>query len=102
MFIYGFSLSSIIYSLGTKGIIVSLIDLFPHKFLFLVVMLLLTFYSLSFGVKLIKYFFFKRPINFPSVMSKYLKILLISLSISVFIAIYEVFISNYLINFFNI
>ena len=102
MFIYGFSLSSIIYTFGTKGLLVSLIDLFPHKFIFLVIMLLLTFYSLSFAIKLIRYFFFKRPINFQSAMSKYLKILLISLSISIFITIYEVFISNYLINFFNI
>lgn len=96
-FLFGFSISSIINSFGFKGILISLIDLFPHKFLFLIVMLLISFYSLSFSIKLIRHLFLKKPINFREAMNKYFKILVISLSVSIFISLYEVFISSYLI-----
>ena len=96
-FIFGFSLSSIIYSYGFKGILISLIDLIPNKFIYLIVLLLMTFYSLSFSIKLIKHLFLKKPINFKEAMSKYFKILIISLSISLFITIYEVFLEHLLI-----
>lgn len=100
-FLFGFSISSIIYSLKTKGILISIIDLLPHKLLFLVVLLLITFYSISFSIKLFKSLFLKKQINIRESMNKYTKILIISLSISIFIALYEVFISNYLIKMFN-
>ena len=100
-FILGFSLSSIINSFGFKGILIALFDLFPHKISFIIVLLLVTFYSVSFSIKLIKHLFFKRPINFRESMNKYFKILIISLSISLVISIYEVFISPYLINIFE-
>ena len=96
-FIFGFSLSSIIYSYGFKGILISLIDLILNKFVYLIVLLLMTFYSLSFSIKLIKHLFFKKPINFKEAMSKYFKILIISLSLSLFITIYEVFLEHLLI-----
>ena len=96
-FIFGFSLSSIVYSYGFKGILISIIDLFPNKFIYLASILLITFYSLSFSIKLINHLFLKKSINFKEAMNKYLKILIISLLISLFITIYEVFIEHYLI-----
>ena len=96
-FVFGFSLSSIINSFGFKGIVISLLDLFPHKFTFLIVLLLVTFYSLSFSIKLIKNLFFKKVINLKEAMSKYFKILIICLSISLIITLYEVFISSFFI-----
>lgn len=101
-FLLGFSLSSIMNSFGFKGILISLFDLFPHKISFLIVLLLVTFYSISFSIKLIKHLFFKKPINFRESMNKYFKILIISLSCSLIISIYEVFISLYLINLIEI
>ena len=96
-FVFGFSLSNIINSFGLKGILISLLDLFPHKFTFLIVLLVVTFYSLSFSIKLIKNLFFRKVINLKEAMKKYFKILIISLSISVFITLYEVFISSFFI-----
>ena len=96
-FVFGFSISSIINSFGAKGILIALIDLFPHKLIFLIVLLLITFYSISFSIKLIKNLFLKRIVNLKESMSKYFKILIISLSISVFISLYEVFISSFFI-----
>ena len=101
-FLFGFSISSIIYTYGFKGILVSIIELFPHKLLFLIILILLTFYSLSFSIILFTNLFLKRPINFRESMNKYVKILIISLTFTLFITLYEVFAVNYLLNFFNI
>ncbi len=100
-FLFGFSFVSIISTYGLKGLLISFIHMFPHQILFLIVILLLTFYASSFSLKLFKYLFLKRPISFKEVMSKYLKILLISLTVSLFISLYDGFISNFLVNLFN-
>lgn len=99
-FLFGFSLSSIVSSFGFKGILLSFIQLIPHKFTFLCVLLLITFYSISFSLKIFKNFFLKRPINFRDSMNKYIKILFLSLIITLFISLYEGFVANYLVNFF--
>ena len=96
-FIFGFSISSIIYSFGIKGMFYVLCDLIFNKFIYLVIILLSTFYSLSFSYKLIKYLFLKKSINFRDAMNKYFKILIISLTVSLFITIYEVYILHFLI-----
>lgn len=101
-FIFGFSISSIMYSFGFKGILISLINVIINKFAYIVVLLLITRYSISFSIKLFKHLFLRKPINFRETMNKYLKVLIISLVISLFISIYESFISNYLLNFFNL
>ncbi len=99
-FLFGFSLSSIFSSFGFKGALLSVIELFPHKVLYLIVLLLITFYALSFSFKIFRNFFLKRPINFRESMNRYLKILLICLVTTLFISLYESFVVGYLINFF--
>ena len=100
-FFFGFSLSSIICTYKWGGILRSLVHLFPHQLLFLIVLLLVTFYAVSFCLKLFNYLFFKKMINFREVMRKYLKILLICSLTTIFISLYEVYISTYLLNLFN-
>ncbi len=101
-FLLGFSLSSIFYTFKFKGILVTIFNLIPSKILFLVILLLITFYSVSFSIKLFKHLFLKMPINFRESMNKYLKVLLISLVVSIFISLFEAIISIYLLNLFNI
>lgn len=101
-FLLGFSLSSIFYTFKFKGILVTIFNLIPSKLLFLIVLLLITFYSISFSVKLYKHLFLRKPINFRDSMNKYLKVLLISLVVTIFISLFESFISIYLLNLFNI
>jgi len=96
-FVFGLSLSSIIYSFGSKGIIILLIDLLLNKFIYLIGILLITFYSVSFSVKLIRHLFLKKAINFREAMNKYFKILIITLSLSLFLTIYEVYIEHFII-----
>lgn len=100
-FITGFSISSIIYTFKAKGILKMFIHLFPHQLVYLIILLLICFYSVSFCIKLFKYLFLKKMINFKEVMSKYFKVLFISCLVSLFVSLYESYISLYLLNLFN-
>jgi len=100
-FITGLSISSIIYTYKINGIIKTIIHIFPHQIILLIILLLISFYSISFCIKLFKYLFLKKIINFKEVMQKYLKILIISLLVTLFTSIYEAYISTYLLNYFN-
>lgn len=100
-FIVGFSISSIISIYGFKGILGALAYIFPHQICFLLLLILLGFYSISFCIKLFKYLFLKQLINFKIAMRKYLKILILSLIVSLFISLFETFISTYFIKLFT-
>lgn len=101
-FIFGFSISSIISTFKLKGILISFIHLIPGKLLYLIVLLLLSFYSISFSIKLFRSLFLRKQINFRESMDKYLKILFICLLSSLIITIYDSFLANYLVNLFDI
>lgn len=100
-FIVGFSISSIISCYKAKGILGAFLHVFPHQIIILFIYLLLSFYSISFSIKLFKSLFLKQTINFRVVMQKYIKILLISLISIIIVSLYEVFISTYFIKLFT-
>lgn len=100
-FIVGFSISSIILCYKAKGILGAFLYVFPHQIIILFIYLLLSFYSISFSIKLFKSLFLKQTINFRVVMQKYIKILLISLIGIIIVSLYEVFISTYFIKLFT-
>lgn len=100
-FIVGFSISSIISCYKAKGIVGAFLYVFPHQIIILFIYLLLSFYSISFSIKLFKSLFLKQTINFRVVMQKYIKILLISLIGIIIVSLYEVFISTYFIKLFT-
>lgn len=100
-FIVGFSISSIISCYKAKGILGAFLYVFPHQIIILFIYLLLSFYSISFSIKLFKSLFLKQTINFRVVMQKYIKILLISLTGIIIVSLYEVFISTYFIKLFT-
>lgn len=100
-FIVGFSISSIVAIYGFKGLLGALVYVFPHQIGFLLLLILLGFYSVSFCVKLFRYLFLKQMINFKSAMRRYLKILIISVGAAMFISLFETFVSTYLIKLFT-
>lgn len=100
-FIVGFSISSIISCYKAKGILGAFLYVFPHQIIILFIYLLLSFYSISFSIKLFKSLFLKQTINFRVVMQKYIKILLISLIGIIIVSLYEIFISTYFIKLFT-
>jgi len=101
-FIVGFSISSIVAIYGFKGILGAVVYTFPHQFIFLLLLVLLGFYAISFCIKLFKYLFLKQVINFKDGMRRYLKILILSCLIAVVISLFETFISTYLIKLFTL
>lgn len=101
-FVLGFSISSIISAYGFKGIIGAIIYTVPHQFLYLIILMLLGFYSLNFCIKLFNYLFLKKYINFKEIMSKYIKVLLICGIGSVLLALFDTFIATYFLKLFTL
>ena len=100
-FIFGFSSASIISIYGFKGIFGAFTYLFPHYILLLVISVLLTFYSISFSIKLFFMLFLKKEINLKEAMHKYIKILVLSILGVFLVSIFEIFISPFLIQLFT-
>ena len=96
-FIFGFSLSSIIYTYHFNGILKAITYLFPHQLITLLMSLFLGFYALYFGIKLFKYLFRGIDINLRSSMKRYLQVYIIVLLIFVLCSFIEVFLSPALI-----
>lgn len=96
-FIFGFSLSSIIYTYHFDGILKAITYLFPHQLITLLMSLFLGFYALYFGIKLFKYLFRGIDINLRSSMKRYLQVYITVLLIFVLCSFMEVFLSSALI-----
>lgn len=92
-FIIGFTLASFIITFSYKGLILSASYLLLGQLLFIIVLILLTIYSITFSFKLLKVIF-KNPNN--NELHKYLKnyclILIFSIIISLLASLCEVFI----------
>ena len=99
-FIFGFSISSIVSTFGIKGFLIAIIHTIISNGIYLIIVLLVSFYSISFSIKLFKSLFLKKNIDFKDSINKYIKILLISLTSSIIISIYDSFISNNILNLF--
>jgi len=99
-FILGFSISSIVYKYGFKGLLLVFSYIFPHQLIYLVIWLLLSFYSLSFSIKLSRVLFLKKNINLRENFMRYSKIGLICLIISLLCSLFEVYITPHFINLF--
>lgn len=99
-FIIGFSISSIIGTFGFKGILLSFIYIFPHQILFLIILLLMSYYGCGFSIKLFKHIFKKSVVNFRKLKEKYLYIFFICLGSSLVCSLYEVFVMPYLLKIF--
>ena len=96
-FIFGFSLSSIIYTYHFNGILKAITYLFPHQMITLLMSLFLGFYALYFGIKLFKYLFRGIDINVRSSIKRYLQVYITVLLIFILCSFIEVFLSPALI-----
>lgn len=96
-FIFGFSLSSIIYTYHFNGILKAITYLFPHQLITLLTALFLGFYALYFGIKLFKYLFMGKDINLRMSMKRYLQVYITVLLVYIACSFIEVFLSPALI-----
>lgn len=90
-FILGFSVGAILTTFKAKGILVSLVYVFPGQVISLLFLLLLMMYSMSFTFKMIYAILKKKSIDFKLIMNKYFKILLIVLSVVILMSLYDTY-----------
>lgn len=100
MFSIGFTISSIFVKYNSKGIVATISYLFPSRICYLVLLFLLTFFSIRMSYKIIKLCFSKKEINIKAEMNKYIKLLIISFFSIIVISILKVFIDPLLIKIF--
>ncbi len=89
-FLFSFTITSIIYNLGLKGVLFALIYSIP-MLINLISCFFLTYYALSFSIMLFNYFFRKKEYNRRVIVKRYLKILIIFLVVALLSSILETF-----------
>ena len=76
-FIIGFSISSIIYVYGIKGVLASIIYIFPHQILNILSVIILGIYSIMFTISLYKVILGERNTGIRAFIKKYIYILIL-------------------------
>lgn len=99
-FVLGFSISSLIYVYGVKGILASFIYIFPHQLLNIFVILVLGIYSIMFTNNLYKVIIGNRNTGIRNFIKKYLYILLIASVITILSSLLETFFTPALFKLF--
>lgn len=100
-FVFGFSVASIIRVYQWKGIIGSLTYTFPHHFLSILLSIFLSFYAVSFSIKLFSMLFLKKEINFKEAMRRYFKVLMICVVGFIIVSIIEIYFAPILMKLFT-
>lgn len=100
-FILGFTISSIIYFYGLKGIYISFIYIIP-LIINLLLLIFLSYYGIIFSKNLIKLLFLKKEINFKNIMKRYIKLLIFSLIITIVSSSIEIYIIPNILKFLQI
>ena len=99
-FTLGFTISSIIYTYSIKGCLISLIYVFPHLVINLLILLYLSSYSIKLSIILIKSILKKDNLNFKAFINNYSKVFLTSIIFLIITSLYESFISPVILRYF--
>lgn len=91
-FTLGFSLASILLNFKFKGLLLSLIYLFPNNVLYFIMLFILVSYSMILSLKLIMNIIKKKQIDFKIVSNKYLMVLFFSIVVAIICALFETFV----------
>lgn len=92
-FTIGFSIASLIYVHGVKGMLSSLIYLFPNQLLNIFVIFLVGIYSIYFTKNLYKFIFGDKTINFKTIIKKYFYILILCVIVALVSSLIESFVT---------
>lgn len=87
----GFTISSILYTYKLNGLIKVIIYIIPN-IINLFVLFVLAYYSTNFSLMLFNYLFRKKEYNKKLIVNRYLKLLILSLLISILTSVIETFI----------
>lgn len=100
-FVIGFSVGIIISVYSYLGILGSLLYLFPHLLINLLIYTLLSFYGVKLSIKLFKALFLHKNFNFQELVKKYLKILGLASIILLITTLYETFLADFVMKIFT-
>jgi stage II sporulation protein M len=93
----GLMISSIIYSFKLKGFLYALIILFPSKIINELIYIIMSYYSISFSLKIYNAIKTNKSINITSFSKNYFNILLIFIIALTLTSIFEVYLSTNII-----
>ncbi len=91
-FVLGFSIGSILINFKFKGILLSFIYIIPHNVVNILIYILVSAYAIMISYRLFDSMKNKKTFDFKIFMSKYLFILIFSLTILFISSLYEVFV----------
>jgi len=91
-FILGFMLSAILFKYKVLGIFLSIIYMFPHLIISMLLTMLLAFYALQFSHAIFKNIFGKRPVSLKNLFIRYIKVYGVCLVGGLIISCYEIFV----------
>lgn len=96
-FIFGFSVGGIISVYNIKGIVLSIGYLFPHQFINITVLFILSLISFNLSINFLKNLLTKRTMDFKIWTGRYYKLLLLSLILMIVSSLLEVFVSPFIL-----
>ena len=96
-FIIGFSLSSFILTYKIKGLLLSIIYIFPHLIINILIYSLLIAFTLKLSLKMIKSIIKKKEVNMRLYFNKYLYTSFFIIIIITITSLYESFVAPYLL-----
>ena len=91
-FIIGFTLSSFILTYSLKGLLLSIIYIFPHLIINILLFSLITAFTVQNSINMIKYIIKRQNINMRHYFNKYFSILFIITTIILITGLYESYI----------
>ncbi|MDD4036273.1 MAG: stage II sporulation protein M [Bacilli bacterium] len=98
-FILGFSIASIIYKFSFKGIFLAFLYIFPQQLITILFLMIVGYYSLNFSYNLFLAIIKRKTINYNKITSKYFRILLMCLILTIVSIIFEIFVAPTLIKY---
>jgi len=96
-FIIGFSLSSFILTYKIKGLLLSIVYIFPHMIINILLISLLTAFTLKLSLNMIKCIIKKKEVNMRLYFNKYLYIMILFIFLITITSLYESFIAPFIL-----
>lgn len=99
-FVVGFTLSSFILTYNIRGLLYSIIYIFPHLIINILIFALLTAFTARISINMIKHIINKKNVNMRVYFNKYCTLIPIVLFLISLTSLYETYIMPYLTNLF--
>lgn len=96
-FVLGFSVSSFILTYKVKGCLISLLYIFPHHIINILIYMILLLFSMHFSFKIIQSLKSKKAVSFKLTFKRYIVILILSFILILITTAIETFITPFLI-----